>query len=160
VDVDKLCPPGLTAKTLGSMYTTEFIEKCLVARPEPDEYRSEKDFVKNSSVEVIGQLFYLILSAKTRTRNEIMKSRKKLVASETYGASPKEMLDDADILSGDELDIGQERWQNTIDAALAEARKNGVRNLREVCNNTYKAMTDEWLEEKRRRDNTENVESV
>lgn len=33
------------------------------------------------------QLFYLIMSAKTRTRNEVMKSRKKLNENEIYGQS-------------------------------------------------------------------------
>lgn len=40
----------------------------------------------------MGQFFYLIMSAKTRTRNEVMKSRKKLNENETYGQSNFEFL--------------------------------------------------------------------
>jgi kinesin family protein 2/24 len=83
VDILTICPPGSTAKNLGMLYTPQFVQRCLEAR------RGEAlttDQLKNTAVEMIGNLFYLIITAKTKKRNEIMKSRKKL-ATEIYGGS-------------------------------------------------------------------------
>lgn len=174
VDVDKLCPPGLTAKNFGSMYTMEFVGKCLEAKPAgEDVYRFEGDFVKNSSVEVIGQLFYLILSAKTRTRNAIMKSRKKLTEADTYGKQNHDTFqfllmftvgesphkdDYVDIHHGDELEarifIGLDKWNDNVHSAIAEARKNGS-NIYEARDRATKIMLDAWEEEKHRRADSE-----
>ncbi|KII93427.1 hypothetical protein PLICRDRAFT_100491 [Plicaturopsis crispa FD-325 SS-3] len=81
VDVEKLCPPGMTARVFGGMYTTEFVERVLAAAR-----GGEVEDVKTRAVEVVGRLFYLILSAKTRKRNAIMKSRPQRVhATNAYG---------------------------------------------------------------------------
>ena len=82
VDVDKLCPEGMTAKHYGAMYTTEFVQRCLDTANIGGEVTS--DVVRNTAAEVVGRLYYLILSAKTKGRREIMKSRKKLTL-EAYG---------------------------------------------------------------------------
>ncbi|KAF7305743.1 Kinesin-like protein [Mycena chlorophos] len=84
VDVLKICPPGSTAKNLGTLYTPQFVEACLAARTASDD-KLTQDQLKMRAVDVIGNLFYLILTAKTRKRNEIMKSRKKLVTNDVYG---------------------------------------------------------------------------
>ncbi len=80
LDLEKVCPDGYTAKNLGALYTTQFVERCIAARTS-----GKLEHVKQMSVEVIGQLFYLVMTAKTRSRNAVMKSRKPL-AVETYGA--------------------------------------------------------------------------
>lgn len=82
VDILTICPHGSTAKNLGMLYTPQFVQRCLEAR------RGEAltiDQLKDTAVEVIGTLFYLILTAKTKKRNAIMKSRKKLVTADVYG---------------------------------------------------------------------------
>ncbi len=81
LDIDKVCPEGYTARNLGALYTTEFVERCLAARTEGT---GDMGILKNRAAEVIGQLFYLIMSAKTRTRTQIMKTRKK-VKMQAYG---------------------------------------------------------------------------
>lgn len=84
VDVGALCPAGMTAKHYGAMYTTDFVQRCLeAARPDPE---FTPHVVKGIAAEVVGQLYYLILSAKTRKRRNIMKSRK-VVDLDTYGMS-------------------------------------------------------------------------
>ncbi|KAK0475560.1 P-loop containing nucleoside triphosphate hydrolase protein [Armillaria novae-zelandiae] len=85
LDVDKVCPEGYTARNLGALYTAEFIERCLAAWTEGT---GEMGTFKNRAAEVIGQLFYLIMNAKTRTRTQIMKTRKK-VKMQAYGEAPK-----------------------------------------------------------------------
>ena len=82
VDVDKLCPGGMTAKNYGAMYTTEFVQRCLEAGNVGKDVTRE--VVRNTAAEVVGRLYYLILTAKTKGRKEIMKSRKKLTL-EAYG---------------------------------------------------------------------------
>ncbi|KAJ7646606.1 P-loop containing nucleoside triphosphate hydrolase protein [Roridomyces roridus] len=86
VDVLKICPPGSTAKNLGMLYTPQFVERCLEARTGET---LRKDEVKSVAMDIIGDLFYLILTAKTRKRNEIMRSRKTIAVEETYGVSPR-----------------------------------------------------------------------
>ncbi|KZT03926.1 P-loop containing nucleoside triphosphate hydrolase protein [Laetiporus sulphureus 93-53] len=86
VDVDKLCPEGMTAVHFGRMYTTQFVHRCLEERNSGAEITP--DVVRNMAAEVIGSLSYLLLRAKTRTRNEIMKSRKALALDAVYGAEP------------------------------------------------------------------------
>ncbi len=81
LDIDKVCPEGYTTRNLGSLYMTEFVERCLAARTEGT---GDMGILKNRAAEVIGQLFYLIMSAKTRTRTQIMKTRKK-VKMQAYG---------------------------------------------------------------------------
>jgi kinesin family member 2/24 len=110
VDLDILCTPGMTALQFGRMYTTEFVERCLLARPNrgpnQDLRLDAAEAVKALAVEVSGidiymhfrnmlyanltsqiinKLFYLTITAKTRTRNRIMKSRKVVVEDEAYG---------------------------------------------------------------------------
>ncbi|KAJ7483319.1 P-loop containing nucleoside triphosphate hydrolase protein [Mycena latifolia] len=58
VDISKICPAASTAKNLGMLYTPQFAES--------------------------WTLFYLILTAETRKRNEIMNSRKQLVLEDAY----------------------------------------------------------------------------
>ncbi|KAJ7587026.1 P-loop containing nucleoside triphosphate hydrolase protein [Mycena floridula] len=90
VDIDKVCPPGMTANNFGVMYTNEFVERCLDSRPS-DRILSPRaiDDLKNWSTEIISHLFYLFITAKTRTRTGIMKSRKVLETQETYGEIPE-----------------------------------------------------------------------
>ncbi|CAK5281145.1 unnamed protein product [Mycena citricolor] len=91
VDPLKICPVGSTAKNLGMLYTPEFVERCLAARHA--ESCSAED-LKMKAVHVIGNLFYLILTAKTRKRNEVMKSRRRLVMEDTYGVAPRKDHDE------------------------------------------------------------------
>lgn len=82
VDVQKLCPNGMTAKHFGAMYTTEFVQRCLQVANVGGDITT--DVVKNNSAEIMGRLTYLILTAKTKLRRDIMKSRKTL-AVDVYG---------------------------------------------------------------------------
>lgn len=82
VAIEKLCPDGMTGKHFGRFYTTEFIQRCLEVGHVDGEITV--DVLKNIAAEVIGVLYYLILTAKTKARNDIMKSRKTL-ALEVYG---------------------------------------------------------------------------
>lgn len=53
----------------------------------------EIELVKTTSAEIIGSLFYLIMTAKTRVRTNVMRSRKVLEVAEVYG----EHLDNPDM---------------------------------------------------------------
>lgn len=86
VDVDKVCPSGVTAFHLGKLYTTEWVQKCLQARIEQESTSTGIDDLKDAAMGVIGDLYYSILTAKTRKRNAVMKSRR-AIAVDTYGAS-------------------------------------------------------------------------
>ncbi|KAF7305736.1 Kinesin-like protein [Mycena chlorophos] len=83
VDILKICPPGSTAKNLGMLYTPQFVEACLVARTDTDGDKPTQDEFKRRALDVIGNLVYLILIAKTRKRMEIMNNRKKIAAAKT-----------------------------------------------------------------------------
>lgn len=87
VDVAKICPPGITATHFGRLNTLAFVEKCLLALPAGQESRPsyEIELVKITATEIIGLLFHLIMTAKTRSRTNIMKSRKVLEVEEVYG---------------------------------------------------------------------------
>ncbi|KAJ7049968.1 P-loop containing nucleoside triphosphate hydrolase protein [Mycena amicta] len=120
VDVLKICPPGSTAKNLGMLYTPQFVEACLAART--DE-RVTKDQLKMRAVDVIGKLFYLILTAKSRKRTEIMKSRK-TVSMDVYGAAPRKLDDDADAEVHDAQMMLGSVWYETL-KAKQEAKESG-----------------------------------
>jgi kinesin family member 2/24 len=82
VDIGKLCPPGMTARNYGAMYSIEFVQRCLQAGNVGGDITPE--VVKNVGGDVIAELTHAILVAKTKLRREIMKSRKG-VAEDTYG---------------------------------------------------------------------------
>ncbi|CAK5265801.1 unnamed protein product [Mycena citricolor] len=84
VDVLQICPPGSTAKNVGALYAAEFVERCLQARTRPTVGGGQAAFSK-MAIEVSGELSYLFMKAKTRTRNELMKTRKTWNAKEIYG---------------------------------------------------------------------------
>ena len=85
VDIAQLCPAGMTAKHYGGMYTIEFVQRCLecATRAGVAEYTAEG--IKAVAAEIVGRLYYLILSAKSRKRKAIMASRK-AVSLDAYGA--------------------------------------------------------------------------
>ncbi|KAI0821454.1 P-loop containing nucleoside triphosphate hydrolase protein [Irpex lacteus] len=85
VDIEKLCPPGMTARNFGAMYSIEFVQRCLEARNINAGKEVTADVVKNIGGDVIAQLTYTILVAKTKSRREIMKSRKTVNVDKTYG---------------------------------------------------------------------------
>ena len=84
VDVAQLCPPGMTARHFGQLYTTEFVQRVLAAARVDREFTAS--VVKNMAAEVGGTLYYLILSAKTRKRRAVMQSRKVVDLAAAYGA--------------------------------------------------------------------------
>ncbi|KAF7322225.1 Kinesin-like protein [Mycena kentingensis (nom. inval.)] len=121
VDVLKICPPGSTAKNLGVLYTPQFVELVLGARTEGG--RTRQDELKMRAVDVIGNLFYLILTAKTRKRTEIMKSRKKLETAEVYGAAPR-VLDNDEEVHAAQMMLGAE-WYESLEASRKAANEKG-----------------------------------
>ncbi|KAI0087142.1 P-loop containing nucleoside triphosphate hydrolase protein [Irpex rosettiformis] len=97
VDVEKLCPPGMTARNFGGMYSIEFVQRCLEAKNPNAGKEVTTSVVKNIGGDVIAELTYAILVAKTKSRREIMKSRKVVNADETYGDSPWNTVPGTDI---------------------------------------------------------------
>ncbi|KZT41875.1 P-loop containing nucleoside triphosphate hydrolase protein [Sistotremastrum suecicum HHB10207 ss-3] len=90
IDPVKLCPPPKTGKHLARMYTAEWIEACFKAQiPENLERTSAHDVVKTAAMESYGAFNYLLLTARTKTRNSVMKTRKKAAADEIYGTSAR-----------------------------------------------------------------------
>ncbi|KAH9949281.1 P-loop containing nucleoside triphosphate hydrolase protein [Amylocystis lapponica] len=86
VDVEQLCPEATTALHLARLYTTEFVRRGLAAANVRDG--TPQDVVRNTTAEVAGQLSYLVLTAKTKKRTAVMKSRKRLDVEAHYGAWP------------------------------------------------------------------------
>jgi kinesin family member 2/24 len=82
VDVNKLCPEGMTAKHFGAMYTVQFVQRCMQFGNIQGDVTPE--VVKVTSAEIMGSLSFLILRAKTKARTNIMKTRKH-VALDIYG---------------------------------------------------------------------------
>ncbi|KAJ7782514.1 P-loop containing nucleoside triphosphate hydrolase protein [Mycena maculata] len=121
-DVAKICPAGSTAKNLGMLYTPQFVQRCLEAQ---SGTALTQDQVKNTAVDIIGNLFYLIITAKTRKRNEIMKSRKKLVEEDAYGVAPRatKEYDEEEFLEA-QIFYGP-RWQELIIAARKKCKQEG-----------------------------------
>lgn len=82
VDMDKFCPAGMSASNFAKMYMTEFIEWTLKSRPTLAEGKTYSPTstakLKDNAETIATGLFYLVISAKGRTRKEIMASRKKL----------------------------------------------------------------------------------
>ncbi|EGO26350.1 hypothetical protein SERLADRAFT_463324 [Serpula lacrymans var. lacrymans S7.9] len=156
VDLDKLCPVGMTAMQFGRLYTMEFVEQCLLAIPAVEgptkdapkqRGRLEADAVKYTAMKVIGRLFYLMLTAKTRTRNEIMKSRKKLVVDETYGDIPDgqptfEQYNHIEMMDA-RTAIGNEMWVSTMDKFLKNAEEEGT-SLEYAKKTATKSLMDRW----------------
>ncbi|KAK7001327.1 kinesin-like protein [Favolaschia claudopus] len=122
VDVAKICPEGERAKNLGMLYTPQFVQRCLEARVGE---AMTVDKLKMVAVEIIGKLFYLILTAKTKKRNEIMKSRKKLVVDDAYGDAPRreEEYDEDEFLEA-QIFWGTD-WQKTVIAAYEQWKAEG-----------------------------------
>ncbi|KAK0240830.1 P-loop containing nucleoside triphosphate hydrolase protein [Armillaria nabsnona] len=157
LDIDKVCPEGYTARNLGALYTTEFVERCLAARTEGT---GDMGILKNRAAEVIGQLFYLLMSAKTRTRTQIMKTRKK-VKMQAYGkffrreAAKRpvgyEDEDDDPTLMIDAMEYHTlEKWDATIAAAIAKAVEEKT-DVREAHSNATKGLMEAWRVDMARR---------
>ncbi|PBK95319.1 P-loop containing nucleoside triphosphate hydrolase protein [Armillaria gallica] len=163
LDIDKVCPEGYTARNLGALYTTEFVERCLAART---ERTGDMGILKNRAAEVIGQLFYLIMSAKTRTRTQIMKTRKKVkmqaygkffvvraftLTCEFSGEAPKRAVgyededeDDDPMVMIDAMEYHTlEKWDTTIAAAIAKAVEEKT-DVREAHSNATKGLMEAW----------------
>ncbi|KAJ6456387.1 P-loop containing nucleoside triphosphate hydrolase protein [Mycena sanguinolenta] len=153
VDAEAICPPGSTAKNLGMLYTPQFVERCLAARAGKVW---EVDALKNVALDVAGNLFYSILTAKTRKRNEIMKSRKKLFVEDTYGEAPRKLTEyeeeeflEAQIFYGastrfrlptNQFGVGTD-WQKIIMAAYRKCKEEGTNWEQE-----YTKTTDGMME--------------
>ncbi|KAF7376655.1 Kinesin-like protein [Mycena sanguinolenta] len=152
VDVLVICPPGSTAKNLGMLYTPQFVERCLAARAGK---LWEVDALKNVAVDVAGNLFYLILTAKTRKRKEIMKSRKKLFVEDTYGEAPRKLTeyDEEEFLEA-QIFYGTD-WQKIIMAAHRKCKEEGNDWEKE-----YSKTTDEMMEKFRAHKATEREEKA
>jgi kinesin family member 2/24 len=98
VDVGVLCPGEMTARHFGKMTTPEFVARCLGAvKPDfavadttsggGDDLWTTNE-LKELAATVVGSLFYLLLSAKTKKRNEVMRMRKGVGdIDEAYGKS-------------------------------------------------------------------------
>ncbi|EED85294.1 predicted protein [Postia placenta Mad-698-R] len=129
VDVARLCPEGMTATHFARMYTLEFVQRCLEAASDSPE--ATPDVLRNAAEDVMGTLTYLLLTAKTRTRNSIMKSRKKLALDSTYGKELKipmhhalSVYSDAEIAEAAQS-LGSS-WDGTLQAATVEAEQQHV----------------------------------
>ncbi|EED82646.1 predicted protein [Postia placenta Mad-698-R] len=130
VDIARLCPESMTATHFARMYTVEFVQRCLEAASDSPE--ATPDILRNAAEDVMGTLTYLLLAAKTRTRNSIMKSRKKLALDSTYDA---EIAEAAQSLGSS--------WDETLQAATVEAEQQHVgvyKTQAEVINQ----MMDRW----------------
>ena len=87
-DVDKILPEPMTAKGVSRMYANEWVELCLKSQKEGVLEKLSLEEVKRIAVEVYGQFNYLLLTARLKTRNAVIKSRKKVEdINEIYGAS-------------------------------------------------------------------------
>lgn len=54
LDIDKVCPGGYTARSLGALYTTESVERCLSAQTEG---AGDMELLKNRAAEVYRTIF-------------------------------------------------------------------------------------------------------
>ncbi|KAJ7803795.1 P-loop containing nucleoside triphosphate hydrolase protein [Mycena olivaceomarginata] len=141
VDILKICPEGYTAKNLGTLYTPQFVQRCLEAR---SGEALTTDRLKNAAVDMIGNLFYLIITAKSRKRNEIMKSRKK-IAVEAYGEAPSRTTteyDEEEFLEA-QIFYGTD-WQKIIIAAHKKYKEEGGDWWNEGYPKTTDAMMDKF----------------
>ncbi|EPQ55331.1 P-loop containing nucleoside triphosphate hydrolase protein [Gloeophyllum trabeum ATCC 11539] len=135
IDVDKLCPGEMTAMNYAKMYVAEFVERCLqAARKEGDPPLSQSyaTVVKGISAEVAGQLYYLVLTAKTRKRTAIMKSRKTLEVKDTYD---------------EEIQMAQlayrEKWNHAMWDATKKAQEQGG-DVAEAVAKMADVLMEEW----------------
>ncbi|KAF7798862.1 hypothetical protein EIP86_010089 [Pleurotus ostreatoroseus] len=160
VDVDQLCPGGMTAKNYGAMYTTEFIQRCLEAR-NVDNKDARPEVVGNVAGDIIASLTYLIVTAKTKGRKEIMKSRKKLTI-EAYGETPFETIPGPNeqmpeltipmchalaVFTHDEFRAAAAAygalWHKRTDEAVAKAKEEGA-DVEEARIMSFIELMDDW----------------
>lgn len=95
VDFVKLLPPPKSAKNLSRIYANEWVEACLQAQnigPDTKQNKRQIDEFKQIVLTVYGKFNYLLLTARLRTRKEIMKTRKVLTEDNTYGMSKHILL--------------------------------------------------------------------
>ncbi|KZV91491.1 P-loop containing nucleoside triphosphate hydrolase protein [Exidia glandulosa HHB12029] len=84
LDYDKLLPEGMLATHVGRVPTTEWVNRVLEARTaSADQWTPDE--IKEMGATVVGKLWYLLLTAKTRKRNAVMKSRNALKEDHAYG---------------------------------------------------------------------------
>ncbi|EKM53632.1 uncharacterized protein PHACADRAFT_186255 [Phanerochaete carnosa HHB-10118-sp] len=153
VDVGRLCPPGMTARHFGQLYTTEFVQRTL-ACAHLSGSGSNREFtpsvVKNMAAEVGGALTYLILTAKTRKRRAIMQSRK-VMDLDAYGTTPYTTVPGTSVRmpeAGSPEHSLFSRWTN--EQFLAAAQRRGPHWFEELNAAVIKAR-----EEKRSTDRAE-----
>lgn len=91
INTAKFLPEGFTGKHLARYYMADWINdwvKAALPSPPPNSGIGETkwaDAVKDAGLEIYGEFTYILLSARTHTRNEILKSRKKVESGELYG---------------------------------------------------------------------------
>lgn len=77
----------MKGNNFAQMYMAQLVQACLHAAVRQEGKQLSKvdmDTLKDMSMDIAGTLYYLVMMAKTRTRNEIMKSRKAL-SVDAYG---------------------------------------------------------------------------
>lgn len=85
-DVDQILPESMTARAISRIYANEWVERCLKARKEDASNPFSTEDLKMIAVQVYGQFNYLLLTARLKSRNAVIKSRKKVEdVKETYG---------------------------------------------------------------------------
>ncbi|EJD43841.1 P-loop containing nucleoside triphosphate hydrolase protein [Auricularia subglabra TFB-10046 SS5] len=89
VDLERLLPAGMLVAHFSRVPTTEFVNRVLEARVPVPGAEWSADEVKEMAATVIGRLWYLFLTAKTRKRNAVMKSRNVLKEDTAYDVAPR-----------------------------------------------------------------------
>lgn len=77
IDSSKMFPPPTTGKQATRLYCIEFVSLCLASTtlPTPLSPKNEK-VVQDHALDVYSSFGYLWATARTRTRKEVMKTRK------------------------------------------------------------------------------------
>ncbi|GJE94690.1 kinesin motor domain-containing protein [Phanerochaete sordida] len=161
VDIEKLCPRGMTGKHYGQLYTVDFVQRTLEAARLDREYTAS--VVKNMAAEVVGTLYYLILTAKTRKRRAVMQSRKVVNLEAAYGDTPYATVPGTSIRMPEEGSPEHSmfarwtneqflaaaarhgpHWHERLNAAVYTARQQKKNTERAELDACYKMMEEEY----------------
>ncbi|EIN08038.1 P-loop containing nucleoside triphosphate hydrolase protein [Punctularia strigosozonata HHB-11173 SS5] len=162
VDIDVLCPGDMTARHFGKMTTPEFVARCLQAvKPTVRTVDSGQatdgdavwtaDALKELAATVVGSLFYLLLSAKTKKRNQVMRTRKGVGdVTEAYGAAPSDGYRPDPWTDEEEFETKiyfDKEWNTVSDAAMKPHRDNGDwEKAREALRTARLGLIQQWRE--------------
>ncbi|KAH7101556.1 P-loop containing nucleoside triphosphate hydrolase protein [Auriculariales sp. MPI-PUGE-AT-0066] len=155
-------PAGMLATHFGRLPTADFANRVLAARKDVPAHAWTADEIKEYAATVAGSLWHLLITAKTRKRNAVMKSRNVLDKDIHYDVAPEgQTYDNSNDLGVDWTDdefvdaqiYHDNAWSTRIREGMQAVSGKGHADHRRAYNNQQAILILEYREAKKNQEN-------